>query len=187
MIASSISLLMLQGRTRTWAQYCTATVSGSGVIWILLRRCLVRSTIVATTKSWGASFSAPGVCFVPRFPSRLELLGVSMGFCSFERWIRGRKIIVHCDNKGAEVWPLGLLLVLGEFRRFSFPVQESIRRGTARPFDHAQLVHAQWLQAAVLGMGIFVKRVNTEDNIADLPSRRVRCSVHPCPCYLMRN
>ena len=52
-------------------------------------------------------------------------------------------------------------------------VQASVRRGTARSWDHAQLVHEQWLQAALLEMQVFVKRVATDDNIADLPSREV--------------
>ena len=65
----------------------------------------------------------------------------------------------------------------------------SFRRGTARSLDHAQMVHTQWLQAAVLGLEVWVKRVKTEDNIADLPSRRVRhnycvlsSSVYVFPC-----
>ena len=39
--------------------------------------------------------------------------------------------------------------------------------------DHAQLVHAQWTQAARMGMSLFIKRVDTHDNIADLPARLV--------------
>ena len=49
----------------------------------------------------------------------------------------------------------------------------ALRRGSARSLDHAQLVHEQWLQAAKLGLQIFVLRVATNDNIADLPSRQV--------------
>eukprot|EP00973_Karenia_brevis_P041837 5791564-Karenia_brevis.AAC.1 len=47
----------------------------------------------------------------------------------------------------------------------------SLRRGTARSLDHAQLVHEQWFQAAVLGIKLYVTRVGTKENIADLPSR----------------
>ena len=36
---------------------------------------------------------------------------------------------------------------------------------------HAQLVHAQWTHAAEHGMSLWVERVSTDDNIADLPSR----------------
>jgi hypothetical protein len=45
-------------------------------------------------------------------------------------------------------------------------------KGTARSWDHAQLVHAQWLHAAREHMQLWVKRVATKDNIADLPSRK---------------
>ena len=49
----------------------------------------------------------------------------------------------------------------------------SLRRGSARAWDHAQLVHNQWLHAAMAQLTIWVKRVDTESNIADLPSRKV--------------
>ena len=52
-----------------------------------------------------------------------------------------------------------------------------MRRGTAKRMDHAQLVHAQWLHAVRSGMRIFVKRVSTHDNIADLPSREASAFV----------
>ncbi len=52
--------------------------------------------------------------------------------------------------------------------------QAAIRRGTAVSMDHAQLVHAQWTQAARLGLSVHVLRVGTDDNIADLPSREAR-------------
>ena len=52
-----------------------------------------------------------------------------------------------------------------------------MRRGTAKRMDHAQLVHAQWLHAVRSGMRLFVKRVSTHDNIADLPSREASAFV----------
>ena len=59
--------------------------------------------------------------------------------------------------------------------------QVSLRRGSARALDHAQLVHSQWHHIARLRAGVFVKRVATDDNIADLPSRLVPCcAVFPC-------
>ena len=81
----------------------------------------------------------------------LELLGISLGLSTFEAELRGRAVVVHCDNTGAEV---------------------ACDKGTARSWDHAQLVHAQWLHAAREHMQLYVKRVATEDNIADLPSRK---------------
>ena len=47
-----------------------------------------------------------------------------------------------------------------------------MRKGTARRYDHAQLVHAQWMHVAMLGMRVWVVRVATNDNVADLPSRQ---------------
>lgn len=80
----------------------------------------------------------------------LELLAISLGLCTFEARLSNRCVVVHPDNTGSEC---------------------SVRRGTARSFDHAQLVHEQWLQAARHGMELVIRRVSTKDNIADLPSR----------------
>ncbi len=49
--------------------------------------------------------------------------------------------------------------------------QVATRKGTARSYHHAQLVHQQWLHAAVHGILLWVKRVATDDKIADLRSR----------------
>ena len=81
----------------------------------------------------------------------LELLGISLGLSTFESELRGKAVVVHCDNTGAEV---------------------ACAKGTARSWDHAQLVHAQWLHAARERMQLFFKRVATKDYIADLPSRK---------------
>ena len=82
----------------------------------------------------------------------LELLAVSLGLSTFEGLLAGRCVVIHCDNSGSE---------------------QSMRRGSARSWDHAQLVHDQWFHAARTGMRLFVKRVATDVNIADLPSREV--------------
>lgn len=80
----------------------------------------------------------------------LELLAISLGLCTFADMIRGRNVVIHCDNTGAEA---------------------AIRRGSAVSLDHAQLVHTQWTHAAEQGLCLHVLRVSTHDNIADLPSR----------------
>ena len=61
--------------------------------------------------------------------------------------------MVHCYNTGSEV---------------------VISKGSAKAFDHCQLVHAQWLHIVRLGIGVFLKRVKSKDNIADIPSRVAR-------------
>ena len=82
----------------------------------------------------------------------LELLSISLGLSSFEQLLRKRRVVIHSDNTGSEA---------------------ATKKGTARSWDHAQLVHAQWLHAAMLGIDMHVVRVPTDDNIADLPSRMV--------------
>ena len=49
--------------------------------------------------------------------------------------------------------------------------QVALAKGRAKAFDHAQLVHGQWMHAARERMSLYVVRVATELNIADLPSR----------------
>ena len=46
-----------------------------------------------------------------------------------------------------------------------------MRKGAAVAWDHAQLIHAQWVFAARLGTGIWVTRVDTNSNIADPPDK----------------
>ena len=62
--------------------------------------------------------------------------------------------------------------------------QVSVRKGAARSWDHAQLVDEQWLHAAVNGIEIFVKRVATDDNIADLPSCSARHDLRVRPRFV---
>jgi len=81
----------------------------------------------------------------------LELLSISLGLCTFTEKLANRKVVVHSDNKGAE---------------------GATRKGSAKHLDHAEIVHAQWLHATVNHMYLYIKRVPTDDNIADLPSRR---------------
>ena len=64
--------------------------------------------------------------------------------------IRGRRLVVWSDNKGAE---------------------NSTRKGSSKQFDHTCMVHAMWLKAVRLRVDIQVERVPTKDNISDSPSR----------------
>ncbi len=52
--------------------------------------------------------------------------------------------------------------------------EAATRKATARSFDHLCLVHGIWLRAVELRTELFVKRVPTESNVADDPSRE-RC------------
>lgn len=58
-------------------------------------------------------------------------------------------------------------------------MQAALRKGTAKAWDHAQMTHSQWLKIAQMQAFVHVKRVASEDNIADPPSR--------CDFALMEN
>ena len=91
--------------------------------------------------------------FQPRADNQimgLELMAISLGLTTFEKWIKDRKLVIWCDNCGSEM---------------------ALRRGSARSYDHAQLVHAQWTFIAKAGIAVHVQRIASDDNIADLPSR----------------
>ena len=83
----------------------------------------------------------------------MELLSITLGMCTLEHLPGGRRVVARSDNSGFE-WAL--------------------RRGCARRLNHAQLVHQQWLHAFKMRLALHVVRVDTHDNIADLPSRQVR-------------
>ena len=72
------------------------------------------------------------------------------GMSSFASLIAGRSLVLWSDDTGAEA---------------------ATRKGSTKSFDHLSLVHAIWLRAAELGVELYVKRVPTEVNIADDPSR----------------
>ena len=55
----------------------------------------------------------------------LELLGIALALSTFGELLRGRRVVFHCDNSGAE---------------FAF------RRGVAKAWDHCQLIQAMWTQ-----------------------------------------
>ena len=80
----------------------------------------------------------------------LELLAIALGFSTFANILEGRRVMVWSDNVGSE---------------------SCARKGTARQWDHACIVHSLWKRAAALHCELFVQRVPTADNIADLPSR----------------
>ena len=80
----------------------------------------------------------------------LEIASIALGISTFATMIEGRNVKVWGDNTSAEA---------------------ATRRGSARSFDHTCLVHAIWKRTAQLRLAIYVDRVPTAENIADLPSR----------------
>ena len=101
---------------------------------------------------WFSHCAAPEV-LMKKFQRRgdnqimgLELLSISLGLWSFQNLLQGRKVVVHSDNTGAEVSRLDPCRFL-QLQCFTC-WQASVARGSARSWDHAQLVHHQWTQAA---------------------------------------
>ena len=80
----------------------------------------------------------------------LELLSIALGLSVFEKQLRGRKVVIHSDNSGAEC---------------------CTRNGAARSFDHCHLIHQMWAHISRNHIYAWICRVPTDDNLADLPSR----------------
>lgn len=81
-----------------------------------------------------------------RVPSSARARGVR----SYTGLLRDRAIAVWSDNVVAE---------------------GSLRKGSAKAWDHTCIVHALWLRAAVLRAALWIYRVDTKCNPADAPSR----------------
>ena len=97
------------------------------------------------------------------------VIGVSV----FGKMIEGRNVVIYSDNTGAEA-----AARKGATRCFGLKCVSSSHMyliGTTKNFDQHSLVHCLWKRFVELNLGIWVLRVPTDDNIADLPSRLV-CS-----------
>ena len=92
-------------------------------------------------------------CFQKRKDAQicgLEMLAIALGLSSFAEELRGRNVVIFSDNKGAEA---------------------AARKGTAKSWDHCQIIHEIWTMAFQIGAHLWIERVPTDDNISDLPSR----------------
>jgi len=81
----------------------------------------------------------------------LEMLAIALGLSVFANELKGRKVIMFSDNKGAE---------------------GATRKGTAKAWDHCQIIHEIWTMALQSGIHLWLERVPTDDNVSDLPSRQ---------------
>ena len=92
-------------------------------------------------------------CFQKRHDSQicgLEMLAIALGLSTFAAELRGRSVVVFSDNKGAEA---------------------ATRKGTAKSWDHCEIIHEIWTMAFQIGAHVWIERVASAENISDLPSR----------------
>jgi len=80
----------------------------------------------------------------------LELMAIAVGLATFADELRGRQVWIFEDNTGAEA---------------------TTQKGSSKADDHNSLVHEIWTLALMYGMGLWIDRVPSDDNLADLPSR----------------
>ena len=106
-------------------------------------------------------------------PAFLHDPGVSYTFCAglstFADQIRGRKLVIWSDNKGAE-----LSTKKGQQRVHAVRTGISVGvglQGSARSFDHCCLLHCMWRHLLALHVDAWIMRVPTKENLSDLPSR----------------
>ena len=90
---------------------------------------------------------------------------------TFTSALQGRKVVLFSDNAGVTPmgWRLGwylLCLVLCESG-----AEATTAKGSAKAFDHNQLVHEIWWHALKFDISLWVERVPSKYNIADSPSR----------------
>eukprot|EP00959_Pyramimonas_sp_CCMP1952_P017125 363701-Pyramimonas_sp.AAC.1 len=79
---------------------------------------------------------------------RPTLFAIALGLCTFDNFLRRRKVRVWGDSVGAET---------------------VTSRGS--PWDYCCLVNCLWLKAAQQQIALRVDRAPSKFNIADLPSR----------------
>ena len=106
---------------------------------------------------WSYTDGKPSAALMNRLNDRcdnqimaLETMAIALGLSTFEEELEQRSVIVYSDNKGAEA---------------------ATRKGTAKSWDHCELIHEIWTHAALNKIRVWIVRVPSDDNISDLPSR----------------
>ena len=49
--------------------------------------------------------------------------------------------------------------------------EAAARKGTAKSWDHCEIIHKIWTMAFEIGAHVWIERVASAENISDLPSR----------------
>ena len=101
----------------------------------------------------------------------LEIFAIALGLSTFQLEVAGRVVIVHSDNTGTFVARRRPPPLLQSPSCFALGAEKGTARGSSRAFDHNRLIHAIWTQCLRQSISLWVQRVPTDDNLADLPSR----------------
>ena len=91
-----------------------------------------------------------------------------MALASFKDMLKGRKVVIFTDNKGAFE---RLSITFLSNACYTTGAEGSMVRGSAKAFDHNQLIHDIWSLALESGIAIWIERVPSKYNVADSPSR----------------
>jgi hypothetical protein len=99
----------------------------------------------------------------------LELMAIAVGLATFAEELKGRQVWIFEDNTGAEAITQKGSCTLCALRVLSLGY--ACVAGSSKAADHNALVHEIWTLALSCGISIWVDRVPSDDNLADLPSR----------------
>ena len=115
------------------------------------------AAVLFCEEGWFYTDGKPSEAIVNRLTVRrdnqimgLESIAIGLGLSTFAPELHKRKVVVYSDNKGAEA---------------------ATRKGSARSWDHCQVIHEIWTQALANHTYVWIERVPSEDNLSDLPSR----------------
>ena len=116
----------------------------------------IAAILVADDRAWYTDMEPSQSvmqCFEARSDKQicgLELLSIALGLSTWPHLLAGRKLKIWSDNVGAE---------------------KATSKGSSRAWDHSCIIHCMWTFFALHGIEVWIERVPTESNLADLPSR----------------
>ena len=134
--------------------YWGAPLTSVAHMWVDARGVPSRlAAVLFIDGEWFYTDGAPSDGVMSRFKARrdrqitsTEMLSISLGLATFAWELFDRKVIVYSDNKGAEAC---MAIVAVGLRVFGPAVccQAATRKGSAREWDHCEVIHEVWTQA----------------------------------------
>ena len=97
-----------------------------------------------------------------------EILAIYLGLTTFVEELSERKVVLFSDNKGVSLTHR----VASKARSFLCAgAEHATSRGSARAFDHNQVIHEVWSLCFQYRIDLWIDRVASKFNISDSPSR----------------